>query len=416
MEIVRLDSCPVPERGEVLRLLGHADPAAATPEVQAVVGRFLERLPQWVAPWAGYRCMQVQRADGNTVIFDDTLRLSGPTAQWPLACRVGVLSLVSLGGRIAEEIERGLAGEDRPAEAAALDLIGGLCVEMLQSRLGEELCQRFEPEALHVARPINPGLDGWSAEGLAQLLEVPISHELTARFEADADGRLHPPMTLAALWAVAPDSWAPGQGIERDPCQACLRANCPYRFRPYAAPQSRPTLGLTTAMRASRRQSPLETSPKTDGFSTRLLEYAIPTDALTRWSQASLSMASVADGRRHYSFKFVGSTCIGGGRPIHATLHALLRAWPRGVVVENGWIEIAPDDAGLRETCDYQTRREELIEDLSRPPDFCGKTLEEILTSPLPVNPAGCFCTRAMTNHKWRQMLSTIHFVLRGGD
>lgn len=432
METVSLTCCPVPERDEILRQLGYFDPSSVTDHVRAVIDQCLGQIAQWILPWAGYRCVRVRRLDPRTLILDDALRLMGPRMDWPSTCRVAVFSLVSLGGRLEERIER-LVSEERLTDAVALDAIGGICVDMLQARLGEELCHRFEAEGLHVGRPVNCGLAGWSADGWAQFMKASHAGLAASGIEIDERGCLRPRMALAGFRAVAADAWEPAFNVLRDPCPSCARESCVYRLRPRDSSLSRSTLGLTTTMRASPRPSglarPIRQSPAAepcerppapgpDGLESCALslDYAIPVSALARWSQTSLSLEPMADGGRHYRFRFAGSTCVGGGLPIHATLHALLRAHARGIVMENGWIEIGAEDAGLRETCGYHADREQLIESLLRPPDFCGKTLEEILTAPMPVNPAGCFCTRAMLNHKWRQMLSTIHYTLRRAE
>jgi hypothetical protein len=144
----------------------------------------------------------------------------------------------------------------------------------------------------------------------------------------------------------------------------------------------------------------------------RPIEYPIPPKALIKWMNLHLKCRPEPGGALHYTFRFLGSTCSTGGISIASTLHAVLRERPEGMVVENGWIEIAPDDNGLRSMCEYGVRGPALLERLRRPPEFCGRTLEEILTQALPVNPAGCYCKPPMVNHKWRQMLATIHYAL----
>jgi len=148
----------------------------------------------------------------------------------------------------------------------------------------------------------------------------------------------------------------------------------------------------------------------------RPIEYPIAVKALAKWMNLYLQCRREPEGLLHYAFRFLGSTCSSGGIPIASTLHALVREGERGMVVENGWIEIAPDDPGLRAMCEYVACGAALLDSLRQPPEFCGRTLEEILGKPLAINPAGCFCKPPMRNHKWRQMLATIHYALSLGS
>jgi len=162
-----------------------------------------------------------------------------------------------------------------------------------------------------------------------------------------------------------------------------------------------------TAQDASEPGAPAARRPR-----VRPIEYPIATKALAKWMNLYLQCRREPEGLLHYAFRFLGSTCSSGGTPIASTLHALVRESDRGMVVENGWIEIAPDDQGLRAMCEYGVRGPALLDSLRQPPALCGRTLEEILGEPLAINPAGCFCKPPMLNHKWRQMLATIHYAL----
>ena len=142
------------------------------------------------------------------------------------------------------------------------------------------------------------------------------------------------------------------------------------------------------------------------------IEYAIPVKALSKWMRFNLGCMADPDGSFHYTFQLMGSTCSNGGIPINATLHAIVRDQPAGAIVENAWIEIPTEDRGLKNMCEYVQRGADFVAQLRRSPDFCGQSLEAILSRPLAINPAGCFCKPPQANHKWRQMLSTIHYAL----
>ena len=45
-----------------------------------------------------------------------------------------------------------------------------------------------------------------------------------------------------------------------------------------------------------------------------------------------------------------------------------------------------------------------------------GQLLDDLLAWNPETNPAGCLCTRANQDHKWRMVLHTIHFALCGEE
>jgi hypothetical protein len=143
----------------------------------------------------------------------------------------------------------------------------------------------------------------------------------------------------------------------------------------------------------------------------RRIEYAINLAALAKWAGLNLHAEPRDDGATHYRFQYLGSTCHSGGKPIRAVIHAIIRPGARGHVFERGWIDCEPA-SGARLMCATANHGPEFLADMPHPPSFEGLTLDEILTSGFAVNQAGCFCSPPMRNHKWRQMLSTIHFVL----
>lgn len=144
------------------------------------------------------------------------------------------------------------------------------------------------------------------------------------------------------------------------------------------------------------------------------VDYDIPEAVLRTWADNCLTCVDGKDGERRYRFQFEGSTCMDGGAAFTANMQILLVREQRGVVVKDALIFFPEQDMGtVSKMCAYQDRGREFIEGLQSSPSFCGQTLEEALNQPVPTNPAGCFCTPPMVNHKWRLALSTLHYVLR---
>jgi len=145
----------------------------------------------------------------------------------------------------------------------------------------------------------------------------------------------------------------------------------------------------------------------------KYVDYGIPESALEKWADQCLTCLLDEGDKRRYRFTFEGSTCMDGGEQYSAHMQVLLEGNERGVVVAEASISFAEEDLNAAmKMCEYQGEGDEFFQALQKSPPFCGRTLEEALAEPMPINPAGCFCTEPMVNHKWRLALSTLHFVL----
>lgn len=143
------------------------------------------------------------------------------------------------------------------------------------------------------------------------------------------------------------------------------------------------------------------------------MTYPVSTRALDKWARADLTCAAERDGALHYRYHYTGSTCNDGGSYFQATFHAVVRPHPGGVVVTNAWIDLPlEDNPGATQMCAYWTQREPFLRELAQPPAFCGRTIEDIVNQPMALDYAGCLCYEPMLNHKWRNVLSTIHYAL----
>jgi hypothetical protein len=145
----------------------------------------------------------------------------------------------------------------------------------------------------------------------------------------------------------------------------------------------------------------------------KYVDYGIPESALEKWVGQCLTCLANEGDKRRYRFTFEGSTCMDGGEPYNAHMQVLLEATERGVVVADALIFFAEEDMNAaQKMCEYLNDGEAFFQALQKSPAFCGRTLEEVLAEPMPINPAGCFCTEPMVNHKWRLALSTLHYAL----
>ncbi len=145
----------------------------------------------------------------------------------------------------------------------------------------------------------------------------------------------------------------------------------------------------------------------------RTLEYRLPVAALAKWANRRLSHTELAAGGRRYSFLYSGSTCANGGVPYTADLQADVVPAGGEAVLVRGAVIIPPEHrAAVATMCGSRGRAAAFLDGLAASPAFCGQSLEAILTTSLPQNPAGCFCTPPMVQHKWWLALSTVHYAL----
>jgi hypothetical protein len=143
------------------------------------------------------------------------------------------------------------------------------------------------------------------------------------------------------------------------------------------------------------------------------VDYRIPKATLRKWADQCLTCLRDEEGQRRYRFAFEGSTCTDGGKPYTANMQIALDVSEGRVIVRDALIFFSEEDMpAAAQMCEYQQRGEEFFRQLQQPPAFCGRPLEEILAAPASLNPAGCFCTEPMVNHKWRLALSTVHYAL----
>lgn len=146
---------------------------------------------------------------------------------------------------------------------------------------------------------------------------------------------------------------------------------------------------------------------------TKEFAYPVSTRALEKWRFNNLEIVETKGALQHYRFIFNGSTCNNGGTPFQAYLHAVVDTLKSDPVVQNAWVEIPKDQIeGAREMCGYRTAGDAFLENLAESPDFCGRTLTDIICKSVELNHAGCFCTQPMVNQKWRMALSTVHFAI----
>lgn len=132
------------------------------------------------------------------------------------------------------------------------------------------------------------------------------------------------------------------------------------------------------------------------------MTYPFPERALKKW--ISLYLTPPQEGDNLYIFDYHGSTCRNGGDEFRALFKVRV---DKDRVMINPEIEIPPEE---------QPRADRMCAQgylTYRGPE--GESLEEFINRDLPQNFAGCLCTSAQINHKWRMVASALLYYLEEG-
>lgn len=142
-----------------------------------------------------------------------------------------------------------------------------------------------------------------------------------------------------------------------------------------------------------------------------MFDYDISEKGLKKFRDNYLKLVDRSEKVYTYIYNYQGSTCRDGGAPFNSNFHITVEVGDTSVCFVEGWIELPTDNnPGALKMCGYTS--EQFILRLKQPPNFCGKTIEDILKIPMKTNFAGCLCHEPMVNDKWRMVLSTVHYTL----
>jgi hypothetical protein len=430
MRTIEISRPFLPPASEVYRLLGYPTAKAASGDAQRLVREGLNRAAVLIDAAACVLDVGVEAVTADAVkIFEGPEFRSQTLARILTGCPCAVLCLATIGEALEREATR-LAESGDDAAAVILDAIGSTAVEVLQREVGKRLCTRYEPDGLHVTRHYSPGYTGWPLDDQRALFACWQATGAALPVRINESAMMIPRKSLSSIWGITDQPLDDERSADRIACGSCDMHECDFRRIPYAQPDcglriadggkderdlKDEDLSLAVSNPHSsivNRQSPI---PNPQFPRVRPIDYAITIKALGKWARQYLTCESDGDGVRHYRFRYMGNTCCDGGTPINSVMHAMIRPEPRGMVFERGWIEIEEDDPGLQAMCEFYGRRWAFHDELERPPAWSGQTLEEVLGETIAqakINPAGCFCKPSQVNHKWRMVLSTIHYAL----
>ncbi|MBX3427901.1 MAG: hypothetical protein KF688_19635 [Pirellulales bacterium] len=384
-----LDTTEDPPAELVRRHLGVPSEA----EWETRFDELLERTRRWyranARPWAILRRRPVVRIDDPAIRLDAEHVLTSATLARSFS-RGGVDEVVLFGATAGAEVDRRLADmwqAGRPDEAMFLNAWAIAVVEHQRAQ-AEQLVRSEAARQGRVALPrYCPGYPGWELADQAALFTAMCDGDARDHhvpIEVLPSGGLTPAKSTLAAFGVAPAT-ATGQTLD------CVRDFAIQVDRPTAAMQPPPA-------------------------------YAFPLKTLSLWRTKRLTITgggSAGDSGRSVAavFRFDGSTCTNMGVPLAFEYRVELQRELGGAYRIVG-CDCAPaaDRPGYQSMCRYLDAPRQYMDELAAYRPLVGSLLDEALAWNPPTSPAGCLCSQASQDHKWRAVFHTIHFALNGHE
>ncbi|BET66616.1 hypothetical protein ASA1KI_15340 [Opitutales bacterium ASA1] len=138
--------------------------------------------------------------------------------------------------------------------------------------------------------------------------------------------------------------------------------------------------------------------------------YAFPVRALERWAKNHLELHEERAGILRARFHFEGSTC--GNIPFSLHYDVVLDRTDGVPRLSALSVAPTPGDEGHLQMCLSREDEDALYSKLHDERPLLGRPLDDVLAWKPATEPAGCLCSTAFRNHKWRAVLETLHYAL----
>lgn len=327
-------------------------------------------------PWADARYWGIQRYVYDLIHVEGHGPLSDPVLARGLD-RVGAHALVvvavTAGTAVHQHIDE-LSLQNRPDEAMFLNSYALATVEHRLEAIQSHLRSLFSAEGVKVLPHYTAGYDGWSNVEQRRLLRLVQGQTATTDYplRLGPKGDLQPPTSTLAVFGLT--------------CRTEFDEPLDHYWTCRA--------NIAAAGDAGPR-------------------YAFPERALRRWSDERLRMKALANNKFSATFRFEGTTCSNMGMPLLFDYHLLLQRSPQnGFQIVDSRCFPAENHTGYEKMCAYLEHGEQFMSRLTTYCPLEGKPLSEALAWEPTTSPAGCLCTRASQDHKWRIVLQTINYAL----
>jgi hypothetical protein len=327
-------------------------------------------------PWCRVQLMSIQKITDDTIYLDEDCRFVSTFLAGGLknaGAHAILATAISAGMRTDAAIDE-MWKTDRPDEAMVLNAYTIAIVEHLRWKIGNHLQNQLQADALTLLPHYSPGYEGWSLADQAQLFRLLRRHDNGEKM----------PLELLPSGAMRPN-------------KSTLLIN-----------------GVTRKVDSQQfapqywNSMPLPAANGIEGPG-----YAFPEKTLALWRDKRLTLTPISEDELHAKFCMEGSTCNNMGVPLEFDFHIVLnRESTRAYRITAASCEPAANHQGYREMCAFLDKSDGFMAQLRSHRPMIGELLKDALKWNPQVSPAGCLCTRANQDHKWRIVLQTIHYTL----
>lgn len=331
-------------------------------------------------PWAEARQVSIQRIVYDVIHLEQHLQLSSSLLARGLArahAHALVVVAVSAGKAVDDQIDALWKG-GRVDEAMFLNAYAIATVEHLRWQVGDHLRHTPRETPCTVLPHYSPGYDGWDLADQARLFRLiyDVGESNRIPLELLSSGGLRPSKSTLAAYGVT----------QRTDFNEDLDQYWSCRAVP------------TSVARSSA-------------------SYAFPEKALAKWRDKRLKVVAQPNNELLATFRLDGSTCTNMGVPLAFDYEIrLIKEGSGRHRILSSTCEPAEGHMGYQSMCAYLDRPDRYMAQLRAHQPLVGQPLSNSLTWRSPTSPAGCLCTRASQDHKWRIVLQTLYFALEDHD
>lgn len=358
------------------RHLGLPPCAELDEKLLALIDQARSRFRQYGEPWGRTRLVSIEDIGDDTIELEEQVRLFSPFLAAGLRTAKAhalVVTGITAGAKVDSLIDE-LWKTDHPDEAMFLNAYSIAIVEHLRWRIGVHLRDAYQAQGQVLLPHYSPGYDGWSLSDQAQLHTILRSQDNGSKMPIDlmSSGGLRPSKSQLAI-----------NGLTRN-TDANIRSEQYWN-----------SMSMTEVA-----------APDTPS-------YAFPEKTLALWRDRRLTLTALSERELHARFRMEGSTCNNMGIPLSFDFDVLLFREPlQGYRIGSASCQPSGNHTGYQSMCAYLDNPDRCMNQLGTHRPLVGCLLKDVLSWNPQVSPAGCLCTRANQDHKWRIVLQTIHFAV----
>jgi hypothetical protein len=333
------------------------------------------------SPWNDARQIGIHQIRGDVTVLESGAELHSVLLADGLA-RANAHSLVVVAATAGATVDRRideLWRSDLPDEAMYLNAYAIAVVEHLRRQSSDHLRQIAHCQGVALLPHYSPGYEGWDLSDQEDVVRLVLSGtaDSAAPMRVLPSGGLWPSKSIVAVYGVAE------------------RIDVVEHPNDYWSRRSDAT--------------PVENRSTT--------EYAFSEKALSLWTRKRLQLKFQPNHKLAARFRFEGSTCNNLGVPLIFDYHVgLERDADNGYRITRCSCRPADVDIGCGSMCAYLDNPIEYMAQMESYKPLAGLSLSDALNWNPSVSQAGCLCTRASQDHKWRIVLQTIHYALTNHD